>query len=244
MTVAIFSALGPELELLVRSLDEPRPARLGAWPVWDGAIAGTPVVLARAGLGKVNTAALTALVWQQWRPDVMVFTGVAGGLDPGLAIGDIVIGERSIQHDAGVLGPDGLERYQAGHIPFYNPTDELGFAPSEVLLARAVEAARDARLEQVLEHRPRVVVGTILTGDQFLADARERSELFTSLSAQAIEMEGAAMAQVASQLGSDHLIIRSLSDLASGEPAEDFERFLTEVAANSARLTRALVALL
>jgi adenosylhomocysteine nucleosidase len=228
----------------VRTLDTPTAARIEAWPLWDGEIAGTPVVLAKTGLGKVNTAALAALVWQRRRPDIMIFSGVAGGLDPNLRIGDIVVGRRSIQHDAGILGPHGLERYQAGHLPFYNPTDDFGFAPSERLIDIARRAVAQARLESVLDRQPAVVFGTILTGDQFLSDPRVRGELFHSLGAQAVEMEGAALAQTAHLLGTDHLIIRSLSDLASGESVEHFDRFAGEVALNSARIVIELLGLL
>lgn len=244
MTVAIFSALLAEIELLVRNLDAPKAAELGAWPIWEGDIADRRVVLAKTGLGKVNTAALAALVWQRYRPGTMLFTGVAGGLDPSLHIGDVVVGKRSIQHDAGVLGSDGLQRYQAGHIPFYNPTDDFGFIPSDGLLGKAKQAVANARLEPVLDREPTVVLGTILTGDQFLHDSGIRHDLFVALGAQAIEMEGAALAQTAALLGADHLIIRSLSDLASGESVEHFDRFVPQVAVNSARIVLELLRLL
>lgn len=82
--------------------------------MWSGVIDGQDVILAKAGLGKVNTAALAGIIWERHHSETMLFTGVAGGLDPSLGIGDIVIGERTIQHDWGVIASDGLERYQAG----------------------------------------------------------------------------------------------------------------------------------
>lgn len=119
MVVAIFSALQPEIDLIVDSLEKPASMSIARWPVWSGQIGKVEVVLARAGLGKVNTAALAAILWERHRPSLMLFTGVAGGLDPDLGIDDIVIGERTIQHDAGVIAPGGaLERWA---YPFLQP---------------------------------------------------------------------------------------------------------------------------
>ena len=243
MTTAVLSAVQTEIDLLVDSLDATRREDIARWPVWIGEVEGSPVVLAKTGLGKVNAAALTALVWHVHRPRTFVFTGVAGGLDPRLEIGDIVIGERTIQHDAGVIVPGGeLDRYQAGHIPFFNPTDEFGFSPSDELLARLRSVAVKARLTPVLDREPAITFGTILTGDQFLHDPETRDRLHRELAGHAIEMEGAAVAQVASRLGVDHVVIRSLSDLAGSEATHDFDRYLPQVSANSARLVLGLLA--
>lgn len=241
MTVAVLSALQAELDSLIESLEDSVEYRVADWPIWTGRIGSKEVTLAKAGLGKVNTAALSAIVWERHRPSLMLFTGVAGGIDPGLSVGDLVVGERTIQHDAGVLTPDGLRRYQAGHIPFFNPTNRFGFTPSPRLLAIARELSPHVELAPVLGRIPEVVFGTILTGDVFLEDENVRGTLFSDLAAQAIEMEGAALGQTAARLGIDHMVIRSVSDLAAGGAAEHFDRFLTEVSANSARMVLALI---
>lgn len=241
MPIAVLSALGAEIELLIDSLESKSRANLAGWSIWDGSLSGREVVVAQAGLGKVNTAALAALIWERHHPELFMFTGVAGGLDPALGVGDVVIGERTIQHDAGVVTPEGLEVYQAGHIPFYNPTDHLGFAPSARLLEAMRTVAAQTALTSVLDRMPHVVFGTILTGDFFLQDPATRDRLHSALDGQVIEMEGAALAQVATRFGADHLVIRSLSDLAEGEAVAHFDRFVPEVAANSARLVLALI---
>ncbi len=235
-SLAVFSAMQAEVDLLVDALEESTMARVVEWPVWTGRIGEIDVVVARAGIGKVNTAALAAILWERHSPSMMMFTGVAGGLDPALGIGDIVIGQNTIQHDAGVIRPGGLERYQPGHIPFFNPTDRFGYQPSTAALDGMRDTVADVELTPVLGRSPQVTFGTILTGDQFLDDAAIRDRLFAELSAQAIEMEGAALAQTADRLQVDHLVIRSLSDRAGEGAIEDFGRFVPEVAANSARL--------
>lgn len=241
MSIAVLSALQTELDLLLDSIDEPMSKPIAGWPVWTGHIEHTEIVLAKAGLGKVNTAALSALVWERHQASLMIFTGVAGGLDPNLGVGDLVVADRTIQHDAGVVTPDGLERYQAGHVPFFNPTDELGYAPSPTILQLVQDLLPSLRLTPVLDRPPQIVFGTILTGDVFLADAKTRDRLFAELPAHAIEMEGAALAQTCSRLGVDHIVIRSLSDLAGDSADQHFDRFLAEVSANSARLVLALL---
>jgi adenosylhomocysteine nucleosidase len=234
--VAILSALGAEIQTLVDSATDLERADIGTWPVWSGVIDGQDVILAKAGLGKVNTAALAGIIWERHHPETMLFAGVAGGLDPSLGIGDIVIGERTIQHDWGVIASDGFERYQAGHFPFYNPTEIFGFTPSTQLVEAMRVIAASVELTPVLDRDPKITFGTILTGDQFLQDEHLRDQLFSELGAQAIEMEGAALGQTAARLGVDHLVIRSLSDLAAGESVEHFDRFVPQVAANSAHL--------
>lgn len=87
-------------------------------------------------------------------------------------------------------------------------------------------------------------MGTILTGDQYLHDEVTRELLRAELGGEAIEMEGAAMAQAAGLIGADHLVVRSLSDLAGADSITDFGRFVSEVASNSARVVRALLPVL
>jgi adenosylhomocysteine nucleosidase len=242
--IVVLSAIAAELEDLVAALDTKNRESVAHRPAWTGTLDGRQVVLVPAGVGKANAATIAGVVWERYRPRVLVFTGVAGGLDPSLDVGDVVIGELSIQHDAGVLAPDGLERYQAGHIPFFNPTDRFGFRPSEELLARVRARVEGLKLAPVMGRQPRVVFGKLLTGDQFLADEAARDRLFAELGGAAVEMEGAALAQAAEILGVDHLVIRSLSDLAGSGSIDDFGRFLAEVAANSTRVVRHLLPVL
>lgn len=200
-----------------------------------GEIDGVSVCLGMTGIGKVNAAVSATQMCERASPSLLVFTGVAGGLDPGLDIGDVVIGETLIQHDAGVLGDDGIATYQAGHIPFFNPTDEFGFHPSGRLLDAVRQAVTNASSDLIAG---RITFGTILTGDQFLESERERRRLWERFSAQAIEMEGAAVAQVAARYGLDHLAIRTLSDRAGDNSSVDFAGFLDRVAKQTVAVLR------
>lgn len=200
-----------------------------------GDLDGTPVCLGMTGIGKVNAAVSATQMCERTSPALLVFTGVAGGLDPSLDIGDVVIAESLIQHDAGVLGDDGIATYQAGHIPFFNPTDDLGFHPSGRLRDAVGTAVANAPPDLI---DGRITFGTILTGDQFLESDRERQRLWERFSAQAIEMEGAAVAQVAARYDLDHLAIRTLSDRAGQASSVDFSEFLDRVARQTVAVLR------
>lgn len=235
------SALVGELAMLRELMSDSETIAFGGHGFHVGVLESREVVVTAAGIGKVNAAMVTTLALDHFQPRVVVFTGVAGAVDDALSIGDVVVAEHVLHHDAGVLEPEGFRVYQSGHVPFLNPTDELGYRPSDDLLDRVRLRLATIELSPVLGERPAVVFGTVATGDQFLESDTESRRLHAALGAQAAEMEGAAVAQVAEHFGVDHLVIRAVSDLAGSNSVLDFERFLDEVTINSAEVVLAVL---
>ena len=243
----IMSAIPQELALLRRQLADASEVGLHGRRVVIGILDDNRVVLAEAGIGKVNAAVVVTRLVDRFAPEMVLFTGVAGGLDPDLRVGDVVVGERTIHHDAGVIEAGRLVVHQAGHVPFFNPSDRLGYSPSADVLAAAQRAIDDVELTPLSSSAggigapPRVVLGTILTGDQFINDAATRERLREELGGSAVEMEGAAVAQACEEMGVECLVVRALSDLAGSDSHLDFVRFLDAVALNSAAVIRTLL---
>lgn len=242
MTIGVICAIPQELAHLRSILSEAKRQEIAQITFDVGALEGHRVVLAAAGMGKVNTGVVAALLADRFRCRVIVFTGVAGGLDPELCIGDVVIADRVVQHDCGLLQDERLHPYQPGHVPFINPTERLGYLADPQLVERVKRrlGGIDLPLLSVTAgsaRRPsRINFGTILTGDQYLHCERTRDRLYNDFGGLAIDMEGGALAQVCESFGIPWLVIRALSDLAGAGSGLDFNRFVQKVAVSSARL--------
>ena len=250
MTIGIICAIPQELVHLRQSLDQPEQVGVAHARFDRGRLDGHEVVLVGAGIGKVNTALTATLLASRFGARLVVFSGVAGGLDPALHIGDVVIADRTVQHDAGVIEAGAIATYQAGHVPFFNPTDRLGYPVPEALLARIRERVAGLELPRLSalaggeNRRPQIVFGTILSGDQYIHCEATRERLFRTLGGRAVEMEGGALGQVAEAFGIPHLDIRAVSDLAGRDSRFDFAAFVDEVAASSATILRHLLPVL
>ena len=249
-TIGLIAAIPQELQHLRAVLAHDRVSEAGGFRFDHGTLDGRDVVIAEAGIGKVNTAIVATLLATRFEAGVLVFSGVAGGLDPELAIGDLVIADRELQHDAGTIENERIKTYQAGHIPFFNPTERLGWDIDPGMLDRVRARLEGIELPALSAEAggegrpPRIVLGPILTGDQFLNCEATRKRLFREFDGRAVAMEGAAMAQVAARMGIPWLEIRALSDLAGHASTFDFKAFVDQVAENSFLVLRRLLPVL
>jgi adenosylhomocysteine nucleosidase len=170
-----------------------------------------------------------------------VFTGVAGAIDPALQPGDVVIGERLLQHDLVVHGEHGTVlravRDPAGVV---RPTVQDA-SPSLLAAARSVlDGPLGLETLPGSPRPPRVRVGTIVTGDAFVGSPAKKAELRERFLADAVEMEGAAVAHVCAERGVPVLVVRALSDRAAGDAPEEARRHLALAARNAARVALAV----
>ena len=179
------------------------------------------LILVQSGLGKVNAAVVSTLLIEKFECELLLFSGVAGGIDPGIEIGEVIIGESLIQYDYGTLKNRELLPFRPGSIPTGDSKNELEYS-----------------LDPKIKHKikvslPNVRMGIILTGDVFLQCEETQKELFEKYGAQAIDMEGAAVAQVAEQFGIPAIVVRCLSDLASADSQKLSSKFLNMAAKRS-----------
>lgn len=241
--IALLSALDAEAQPVLAVVTDREAVTVLGLPCVAGKLGGRRVVVAATGVGKVNAAMTTALLVERFSPAAVIFTGVAGALDAGLHPGDVVVGETLVQHDLVRHTEEGVV-LRSVRSPRDGSANPLALEPAPRLLALAREAAAavEPRLAGVEggARPPRLVFGTIATGDTFVGSRARKTELRDRLSAHAVEMEGAAVAQVCRELGVPFLVVRGLSDRASGGASAEARRNLGVAARNAAEVALAV----
>jgi adenosylhomocysteine nucleosidase len=234
-TLAIVSAMQEELRALLPLLQEPKHLQLAGRSFHAGLMHGHPVVLVRSGIGKVAAATTAALLIEAFAADRLLLTGVAGGIGDGVRIGDVVVARELLQHDmdASPLFPrfevplTGRSRFPAD-VPL---TDALRAAALHCL-NHAVERIGEPHLADFGIDSPLVHEGLVASGDRFVATSGESVALRGALpDLLAVEMEGAAFAQVCADFDRPFAVLRTVSDRADDSAHVDFGRFIAEVAA-------------
>jgi len=244
---AILGAFEREVTLLEDRLEERQDRQIEGIRFAGGKLHGRSVVVVWTGVGKVNTAMTTTLLIEHFKPGHIIFTGIAGAVNPQLRPGDIVIAEKTAHHDMGTVWPEGLfvkgvkNRLDGMENPVF-------FLADERLVTCAQRAAERIDMQRVKtttgERNPKIIKGVIVTGDSFIASTEKCAELRKKLQADAVEMEGAAVAQICYQRQIDHLVIRSISDSADEGAVFDKQMFYILAAKNSSDLVAEMVGLL
>lgn len=219
--IAIIGALDAEIDEYIKHLENPIRKNWKEFVFHEGLFCGKNIVIIKSGMGKVFAALTTQKLIDTYDPQCVIFTGVAGGLDPKINIGDIVVAKDCVHHDfdARELGSP------RGAIPY---TDYRFFETDENLRTLALSAQTQNTIHE----------GRILTGDSFLTKKKLKKceYLTTELNGCAVEMEGASVGQVCTVNNIPFLIIRTISDNANEEASIDFNKFLPVVAKNSFHL--------
>ena len=237
---AILGAYGDEITLLLEKTQQKKEYAVGGLTFTEGVLNGRHVVIALTGIGKVNAAITTTLAIEHFHPAQVLFSGIAGGIDPSLSPGDLVIGTSLAYHDYGHLTdsliPDPTRN------PVTHENNPLFFPCNDTLVNIAERVSRSLILEKPIEGRigPRIVSGRIITGDVFVTSTRVSANLWQQWHAEATDMESAAVAQTCWQRGIPFIIVRSLSDAADSEAEKDIHRFYRVAAHNAALLVAAI----
>lgn len=190
------------------------------------------MVVVKSGIGKVNVARCTQILIDNFHPDYIINSGIAGGIDASLSVGDIIIGEELVQHDFDVTA--------FGHAKGYLCTGERDDVPTVF--------RSDKKLVYLLESSAKeaggsgkVRTGRIASGDIFVADRTLKESISHKFKAAATEMEGAAIAQTAAYADIPFVVLRVISDQADGEAAESFETFEKQTAELSSAVIQNLI---
>lgn len=235
MTIGILCAVPEETRAFGAALEVLAETRHGDLAFLSARLAGRDITLVECGIGKVNAAFATTVLCERFHCKTLIFSGIAGGLDPALHVGDVVIADRLVQVDYGKFQGGDIIPYLPGIPPLAPPVGEIGYVlPTE--LKQKLTPLLQTDLPEWEGRKPRIAFGTILTGDTFLNDSARREKLHTVHGAMAIEMEGAAIAQVAAKYGAQTIVIRALSDLAGDDSHLDFVTFAHFAAVTAAKL--------
>lgn len=210
--IGILGALDAEIASFLAQLGHATTEAEGPFLFHTGRLSGHEVVIAKSGVGKVMSTLTTQKMLDSYRPSHVLFTGIAGALNPTLDIGDLVISRDCVQHDvdAQALG------FRRGEIPY---TGVRAVAADPELVARAAAFSPSSQ---------KSFIGRILSGDQFITHAGNSSHRFLreELAGDAVEMEGAAVAFTCSLQSIPFVVLRTISDRANHDAAVDFEKFL------------------
>ena len=267
---AVVSAFAPEMAILRSGAEEAAVHSVNGVEFVAGTLEGRDVVLFLSGISVVNAAMTVQLALERFRIDRILFSGIAGGVDPGLNVGDVVIADRWGQYLELLFAResgDGWSRPPFFEYPFANygmmfprsvtvlragleaPETRFWFPVDDALLDRARLAGAEARLERCtaenacLERAPQVVVGGAgVSGGAFVDNAAFRAWTFETFGARVLDMESAAVAHVAWANDVPFIAVRSLSDLAGGSAqGNQLEVFFRLAAGNAAAVVRALL---
>lgn len=269
---AVMSAFAPELVTLLASTRDKRVISVHGVDFTLGTLSGRPVVLVLSGVSMVNAAMTTQMLLDRFKVDALLFSGIAGGLDPNLHIGDVAVPRRWGQYlESHIVreGTDGaLKPVPWASLPYpaygviqpsnayvrvpgrTEPVRKFWFEADATLLALAEKAVAGVKLDKCaanktcLETSPKIVMGGEgVSGPAFMDNAGWRTYLNGTLGARVVDMESAAVALVAEQNGVPYLIFRSVSDLAGADPDENrIPTFMALASSNAAKLVTAMLA--
>jgi adenosylhomocysteine nucleosidase len=228
------SAYSPELPRLLEATTVEDTCRLSGRTCHIGTLAGNDVILLLSGIGLENAAATTQAVLDTFTVSGIVFSGIAGGINPDLNIGDVTVPARW-GHADGELAPD---------------DDAFWVAADSIMLGLAAAAAGNVALSNCtpdsicLDHAPGIVTGgNGISNSFFVDDPTYRRWLWDTFQANGVDMETAAAARVAQAEGVPFIAFRSLSDLAGGGPgANEIDIFFQLAADNAAAVVLAFLA--
>ena len=216
--LAIMGAMEEEIEPLLAYFDKVNVVEYANNKYYEVNYNGLDIVIAYSKIGKVFASLTASTMIEKFGCDTLLFSGVAGGINPKLKIGDLIIADKLCQHD--------LDITAFGHPHGYVPGGKVFVETSKELRNVAIKVAKENDLK--------VIEGIIATGDQFVHSTQRKEFIENTFNADALEMEGASVAVVCDALNIPFFILRAISDTADMDAGFDFDEFLKSSAKNSA----------
>ena len=225
MKIAIMGAMPEEIAPILEIVGEYKTTEYADNSYYEATYKGVDLVIAYSKIGKVFSTLTASTMIQRFGCDKLLFSGVAGGINPGLKIGDLIVATKLSQHD--------LDITAFGHPMGFVPGGSVFVQTDKELIAIAKEVA--------LELGKIVQEGIIATGDQFVHDSAVKEKIVKHFNADALEMEGGSVAVVCHALNVPFFILRAISDTADTDASFSFDEFMESSAVISAEFVMKMV---
>lgn len=210
--IGIIAAMNEEVAAIKKIMDKVYVKKIYNLEIITGTINKKEVVLVKCGVGKVNAARTTQILIDNFNLEYVINVGTAGSLNENIEIGDIVIGEKLVEHDVDITAA-GREKGYITDVGKYFYSDQNLINKSKTIIENMNENFK-------------AITGLIATGDIFVQDINIKDDIKKEFNADCTEMEGAAIAQVCTLDNVPFIVIRSISDKPNGKNAIDFEKYL------------------
>ena len=223
--VGIIVAMEEEMEAIKNIMDDLDEKQIYELNFVLGTIKDKRCILIKSGIGKVNAARVTQILTDNFKLEFIINLGAAGALNDMLNIGDIVIGEKLIQHDFDITAFGHSKGYITG-------------VGDKIYSDRTLVEKFASAIENVDERNYKIVKGTIASGDIFCTEIEMKDKIYAKFGAECVEMEGAAVAQVCYLNNIPFIVVRSISDSPNGNNEITFDRYLKLASKRCANLLR------
>ena len=212
-TIGIIAAMQEEMNEIKKIMNNVQEKTIYELKFYEGTIDNKNIVLVESGVGKVNAARTTQVLIDNYKIDAVINVGSAGSANQELQIGDIVIGKTLVQHDFDITA-------------FGHPKGYISNVGERIKSDENLIKSMEQTIENLQNKEFKIKIGTIASGDIFCTEPKMKEKIRDKFNADAIEMEGAAIAQVCKLDNMPILVIRSISDSPNGNNNITFEQYL------------------
>lgn len=225
MKIAILGAMREEIEPFLTKIENLTKHEYASNIFYTGTLCGKEIAMAYSKIGKVNAALTATLLIEKFGCQKLLFSGVAGGINEALKIGDLIFGEKLVQHDVDITA-------------FGHP---WGFIPESGDFVESDGELNELAKKVASKMGIKIIGGTIATGDQFIASEEKKEWIKNTYKADALEMEGASVGYVCKCLNVPFFVLRAISDTADMDAGFSFEEFLVSSAKVSANFLENMI---